>query len=150
MPRVNVRQPRALRLTWPSFHLELVVVRRAALQERLGSLARLNEQPVRTQMLNLGLEGLRVPISNISPCCPNLLSIFLCIKTVLAGAGFVAKAALREALTIHLEAFGPGALARQVLDGRALFLQQSQLGVEGHRCLPLDRLLAGTPCPTFL
>jgi len=101
-------------------------------------------------MLNLRLESLRVPISNISPCCPNLLSIFLCIKTVLAGAGFVAKAALREALTIHLEAFGPGALARQVFHSRTLFLQQGQLRIKRHCCLPLYCLLAGSPCPAFL
>jgi len=120
-----------------------------ALHEGLSSLALLDEEAVWTVVLNLGLERLWIPISYIPSCSPDLVGVRLKIVAILASAAFIAEAALGEALTVHLQAFGPGALAGQGLDGGALLLEQSQLWVECHRCLPLDGLLTWASRPAL-
>lgn len=151
VPGVDIRQPCALRLAWSSFHLQLLFLwRRAALHERLPSLARLDEEPVRSQVLHLRLEGLRVPVSDVAPGGPDLVDVLLGICAVFAGAGLVAEAALGEALAIHLEALGPRTLTSQGLNRRTLLLEQCQLRIQRHRLLPLDCLLAWAARPALL
>ena len=103
-----------------------------------------------TKMLNLWLESLWVPISNISSSSSNFICIPFEIGAVFARTAFIAKAALSEALTIHLEALGPRALARKVLNSCTLLLEQRQLGIQCHCGLPLNGLLARAPRPALL
>ena len=157
VPGVDVRQLRTLGLARSPFDRQLLLsgsisvtcIWSMALHEGLSSLALLDEEAVWTLVLNLGLERLWIPVSYIPSSSPDLVGVRLKIVAILASAAFIAEAALGEALTVHLQAFGPGALAGQGLDGGALLLEQSQLWVECHRCLPLDGLLPWASRPTL-
>lgn len=138
----DVSRPCALRLACSSFHLQLLVVRSAALRHRLPSLALLDEQSVRAKVLDLWLEGHWVPVSNVPSRKSDFFNVCLSVHAVFAHAGLIAEAALCEALAVHLEALGPGALASQILNSCALLLEQCQLRIKCHRGLPLERLLA--------
>lgn len=61
---------------------------------------------MRACILDLWLESLRVPISNVAPCCSYLIQILLQIMTILARTILITESALSEALTVHLQTLG--------------------------------------------